>query len=377
VIKKKRPALRVLLVAAALICSQAVTSNAADWWQNMKLKGDLRYRHETIDQGKKPTRTRHRVRTRLGISGKASDHFKVGLQLATGSNDPVSTNQTLGDAFTTKTIGVDLAYFTFEHEKLPGLEVSGGKFKNPFITPGSSELIWDSDWNPEGGAAHLTTSTGQVELDLIGAGLWVVERSTEDSYIAAGQGVINVKIGEASPSNVSVGAAFFDYVNAQGFATFYEPDNGKGNSTDYFARTNDTIVGYATGFEILELSAEYSHKFNNTPLTLMADFATNTAADSLNTGWLVGATLGKAKEQGSWDVRYIYRRVEKDAVVGAFTDSDFRGGGTDAKGHEIGGTYMVDKNAGVSVSYFNNEIGLEQTKTTNFQRLQVDLQLHF
>jgi hypothetical protein len=45
--------------------------------------------------------------------------------------------------------------------------------------------------------------------------------------------------------------------------------------------------------------------------------------------------VNKAKKQGSWNFRYNYREIEADAVLGTFSDSDFIGGGTDGKGHEL------------------------------------------
>jgi hypothetical protein len=122
--------------------------------------------------------------------------------------------------------------------------------------------------------------------------------------------------------------------------------------------------------------AEASHKAGNIPVTVMVDFATNGGADSANTGWLVGLHLGKTKETGSWACRYIYRELEKDAVIGIYTDSDFRGGGTDAKGHEIGGAFQVAENSTFSVTYFINKIGLGGAES-DFNRLQIDLQLKF
>ena len=50
---------------------------------------------------------------------------------------------------------------------------------------------------------------------------------------------------------------------------------------------------------------------------------------------MAGATLGKAKDKGSWQFDYNYRDLEADAVVGAFSDSDFAGGGTGAEGHKL------------------------------------------
>ncbi len=40
------------------------------WAQSISLSGDLRYRHESIDQQDKPDRHRHRIRLRLNLSAK-------------------------------------------------------------------------------------------------------------------------------------------------------------------------------------------------------------------------------------------------------------------------------------------------------------------
>jgi hypothetical protein len=140
--------------------------------------------------------------------------------------------------------------------------------------------------------------------------------------------------------------------------------------------TVDMNNEYVNDYQIFEGMLEVGHKFNEIPVTVMGDFVSNTGADSLNTGWLFGFHIGEAKKKNSWAARYIYRQVEKDAVVGTFADSDFRGGGTDAKGHEFGGSFMVAKNSSFNVTYFINTIGLEGNGT-GFDRLQVDLQLKF
>ena len=139
----------------------------------------------------------------------------------------------------------------------------------------------------------------------------------------------------------------------------------------------DTNGLYIDDYELLELSVEGNHKFHNIPVNAMFDYVTNTAVDSFDTGWLAGIHINKIKDPGSWAVRYIYRNLEKDAVVGIFTDSDFRGGGTDAKGHEIGGSYMIAKNSAINITYFINQIGLELDDPIDFRRLQADLQLKF
>lgn len=368
------------LTISAIVLSSVVGSTdglASDWWENVKVKGDLRYRHEMIDTEHKDARHRHRVRARLGIYGTVSEYTHVGIQLATGSDDPVSTNQTLDGAFSTKRVGVDLAYFEATHPELKGIKVKGGKFKNPFYKPGKSELVWDSDWNPEGGVLHYTKKSDKAAFTLTAAGLWIDERSSgDDSWLGALQGVVQFHSNEENTS-FAFGGSIFDYTGAKGFTPFFDGEEPMGNSVVVIDDDGEEILHYANDYEILEVFGEVSHKFEKFPVTAMFDYVNNSGADSLNTGWLIGLRAGKAKKPGSWAFRYIYRNVEADAVVGMFTDSDFRGGGTDAKGHELGGSLQLADKTTFSLSYFFNEIGLEADETTDFKRLQADLQLKF
>ena len=56
---------------------------------------------------------------------------------------------------------------------------------------------------------------------------------------------------------------------------------------------------------------------------------------------------------GEWQAYFGYRHLERDAVLDAFTDSDFHLGGTDAKGYFIGGNYGLNKNASVGLRYLS------------------------
>jgi hypothetical protein len=97
----------------------------------------------------------------------------------------------------------------------------------------------------------------------------------------------------------------------------------------------------------------------------------NTDPDDNNTGWLLGLKWGQVSERSSWSVRYNYRRLEKDAVYGLFSDSNFRGGGTDGKGHELDLSVGLMKNVKVVLSYFNNRTG---TRDGNqYQRWMLDV----
>ena len=107
-----RIAILAIMFVSLMSCSSVLASN---WWESTKVKGDFRYRHEMIDKQDSDTRHRHRIRARFGLYGDVSPYSSFGIRLATGSDDPVSTNQTLDGAFSTKTIGLDLAYMKLNH----------------------------------------------------------------------------------------------------------------------------------------------------------------------------------------------------------------------------------------------------------------------
>ena len=96
------------------------------------------------------------------------------------------------------------------------------------------------------------------------------------------------------------------------------------------------------------------------------------AESSEDQGWLLGGMLGFQ----DWTLEYNYRDLEADAVLGALTDSDFIGGGTDGKGHEIGLSHDVTENVKVAATLFLNEIERGATDL-DYSRGQLDLLLMF
>ena len=65
----------------------------------LRFSGDLRYRHESINEDTIGERHRQRLRARFGLTADVTDDVRVGLTLATGGDDPVSANQTLDGGF--------------------------------------------------------------------------------------------------------------------------------------------------------------------------------------------------------------------------------------------------------------------------------------
>ena len=105
------------------------------WVDTIKMKGDFRFRQESFDIEGRDDRHRQRIRARNEMTAQIQDDVIVGFGLATGGDDPVSTNQTLGGGGSSKGIVLDLAYAKWA-TPVDGLSIMGGKFKNPFHRAG-------------------------------------------------------------------------------------------------------------------------------------------------------------------------------------------------------------------------------------------------
>ena len=125
------------------------------------------------------------------------------------------------------------------------------------------------------------------------------------------------------------------------------------------------------------MSLGASFKLFDMAVTLYGDYVENDDADDLETGYLAGVKLGKAKSQGSWQLQYQYEDLEADATLGLITDSDFMGGGTDGEGHKFSGKYMIDNAWYVGVTYFDGSRGVDLGKDADYTRLMLDTGLKY
>ena len=340
-------------------------SAAAGWTENIKIKGDFRYRMENIDQQGRDERNRQRVRARAAIVADVTDDIEVGLGIASGGDDPVSTNQTLGGGGSTKGINLDLAYFDWQTSVNTSL--IGGKFKNIMFKPGKHGLLWDGDWNPEG----LGFKWGKGDWFASAIGTWLDSDSRrDDTEFAWGfQGGFKKSIGDRA--KLTAGVGYFD-IGTQGKGSFF------GDDDDFFGNSfNPATNTYLFNYEELEVFADLSFSLFDKPATLFVDYVQNQDADNFDSGYAFGLKLGSAKAPGSWDFSYIYQDLEADAVLGLLSDSDFGGGGTDVLGHILKGSYAISKNVTAKFTYFINEFDANLGSEKDYDRLQLDLSLKY
>jgi len=356
---------KLTLLCVLLLASAWNTAHAADWnW-----KGDIRYRYEITDDENEigdHNRDRHRLRVRFGVFPWITEELSAGIQLSTaGAGDPVSRNQTLGDGFTAKDINLNQAYIDFHPMEL-GLDGNVnfilGKREVKTTLIRENDLVWDSDLTLEG----LTIQYGKdgkkqkSGLNFVTGYYFIdeVNHYERDPFFWTAQLAYT---GEAGDLGFMLGAGYYDFHNIRGrdggVLGFDDADG------DTFGNSDATTAGaYDYDYNVLELFGDVGGKFSGgLPWKAYGQYVINVAesVDEDDEGYLIGFKLGKAKKVGQWEIDANYSYLEKDAVLGAYTDSDRWGGGTDGSGFEVGATYHLVQNMTVGLKYLNHERGID------------------
>lgn len=338
-------------------------------------------------------RNRFRVRARLGAKIKVSDWVSGGIRITTGKvDDPVSPNQTLETSDSKFSFALDRAYL--KAEPVSWLAVSGGRMGNPFF---STDLVWDPDLAFDGVAASFKPEFNDrwSAFGTLGA-FPIDEVESSDINKAKDKWLFGAQAGlqwmSANRSSAKIGVALYDFKNIEGKSnTVAEPTSydgtvlafrQKGNtvfdinhelgSTDCYNGNDFTTCGLASKFRELNLTAQLDlATFNPVHVILTGDYVKNLGFDQKdisrradpalgilekeNEGYQVKLSVGMPDvvKRHDWQVFGAYKRLEADAVVDAFTDSDFRLGGTDSKGWIIGASYGLDKNTWLNARWIS------------------------
>ncbi|MNL19550.1 hypothetical protein D3C87_1407570 [compost metagenome] len=112
------------------------------------------------------------------------------------------------------------------------------------------------------------------------------------------------------------------------------------------------------------------------PLSLYGQYVNNDdASNDQDTAWLAGV---KTKVYG-FAIDYNYRDVQRNSVVGAFTDSDFANGFTGSRGSKLKVSYELDKNFNLGATYFmaNSDYTNANLKDSDINTLQLDAEAKF
>ncbi len=382
----------------------------SSWAQRFKIGADLRLRYQgnlydeenvALLDPSEPSETlntqsdRHRFRYRVRVGAKAKivdpretnvGKLEAALRLSSGNDgDPISTNDTFGDYQNKDNILIDRAYLKWSYvpwepiwNKLPQITLWGGRIPNPWF---STDLVWDGDLNFEGMAVSFNTDTQDWNKwnGFFTIGAFPLQ---EEAFSQRDKWLYGAQLGvEVRPSDIltcKFGLSYYDYTNVEGIVNAPGDDDQydftaplslqKGNALINIDPSGDTLLALGSDYNLANLTARVDiSRFYPVNLSLVGDLVYNLGFNKddivrvTNTddypedvlGYMVGFEAGypSIQEYGAWKTALYYKYLESDAVLDAFSDSDFHDGGTNAKGWVFSIWYGLYKNVCLKATY--------------------------
>ncbi len=371
--------------------------------------------------------TRFQVKLTFGGQFDLADNSLAVLRFATGNEEnPVTRNQALGTYDRTFPLLVDEAYLRFgtsPDRATQQVLFWAGRTPNPYQT---TELAWDNDVRFNGFTLQYAWNNPEVSgmprgpRGLFASGgaypVQEVELSGDDKWLFASQ--LGYELDIVPTVRLSLAAGYFDYSNITGrknpldlrIYDYTAPEFlQKGNTV--FDIRNDTdpdtnLFALAADYNLVDVSAVVTW-------TIQPDLVFDATANYINnvgydydevvqrvggctqitdpdpdgpveicpdehtTAYRLEFRLGHPDiaRPGSWRAFLAYNYLERDAVLDAFTDSDFHRGGTDGEGYIIGGELGITNNTWARLRYLSaDEI---DGPTLGIDVLQIDLNAKF
>jgi len=379
-----------------------------DWIDRLQWEGDLRLRYQATQfpdgnpnledfkaannvvlNNTTEDRNRARVRARLGVNIKVNDWLNGGIRMTTGAiNDPISANETLQGISGKYELNLDRVFL--KTNIMPDLSLVGGRFENPWF---STDLVWDPDLAFDGVAASYKPKFNDSWSGFATAGVFPLDEvessefnKTKDKWLFGAQ--TGIKWTSANKSSVKLGLSLYEFDNLEGITNGINVGpNAPFNATSAQSRTKgnstfdlnggqlpgEELYGYASKFRELNLTGKVDiATFAPVHITLTGDYVRNIGFDRNEIQKRTGIVNGLLPEENvnayqvrldvgmpvtdklhDWQVFAAYKRIEADAVVDTFTDSDFYQRGTNVKGWILGGSYGLGKNTWLQARWFS------------------------
>jgi hypothetical protein len=463
--KQIKEELKTEMAAQAESEGWAKPGEVAEWTKRIKLSGDVRFREEGIffDKGNArdivnfsaintgspyninlnspgavnspllnttDNRNRQRLRARLGLDAKLTDHIVAQIRVATGNDtSPVTPNQSLGGGngdFSKYSIWLDRA--NIQMTPFKGLTLVLGRAANPFWT---TELVFDDDLNFDGISLAAKGNVSE-RLGLFGtAGAFPTYNTdlnfgsrdvgafkSNDRWLLAAQAGAEFKIAEQA--KLTAAAGYYHFTAMQGRTSspclFNEDTCDTDNTRPLFQQYGNTVFpirnitpdpsvpsglspepqyfGLASKFHVIEAHGALDLNYlNNVPVRLEGEFIKNLGFDKAHliavqsnvvgpytpsgTGWFANLMVGTKDpgKWGEWNVFGGYKRIGTDAMVDGLVDSDFHMGGTNAKGYILGGAFGIGGGTKFGVRWLSADQITGQPYSVDV--LQIDLTAKF
>lgn len=399
--KELKDELRAELAAQAAREGWAGPGAVPEWTRGLSWEGDLRtrYQFDNFAPDNAPavsvtetnrnravgllnsTEDRHRlrVRARLGVNAVIDDNWSAGVRLTTGNTtDPISSNQTLGVYNNRYTAAFDRAYIRFRLGD--NFNAVAGRFGNPWF---GTDLLWANDLGFDGVAAQWTPRLNERIRGFVTVAampVQEVELGSADKWLLGGQ-VGATLASSAKGIGAKLGLGYFQYRNLLGQPSpagstvneFTAPQFAQKGNTYYNISSDPArpLLALASEYRLVNLTGQIDFPvLADKRVVIVGDFVRNIGFDQaavsqragvdvkpMTTAYHLRLGFGNAevKARHDWQVFMAYKRIERDSMLDAFTDSDFRLGGTDAKGYILGGSYGLGKNTAASLRFFSGD----------------------
>jgi hypothetical protein len=243
----------------------------------------------------------------FGVGGEFNYSRDLNYEDADGTKPAL-----IRDNYKSRDARLDLAY---GRVKLGPVVAQGGRIFMPLPL---TEMVWDRDLRPQGGAVGLQFGT-QTRLAL--TGIYATGSHVfEDESVMYGGGV-ELKFSSAQAQSGS------SFQAAGSYLQFEDLDK-----LDPAVRRQNTRIGglFVNDYHVVDILGRLSSN-GQVPITLVADYCWNTAMSSGNRGLWLAAALGSTDVSRA-RAEYTYAKIDRDAVVAAFNTDDFFWG-TGWEGH--------------------------------------------
>lgn len=312
-----------LVLVLALGASPLVAQDAdPDTSVSFGVKGDALARQEwtrEIPDPAQPSGFRNDDRRRLELRPRIDVGLKW-LRLGVGGAFDFSTDTNVTDPrptlirdnYDAKARRLDLAFARLK--PVSWLTAEGGRMTMPVAL---TEMIWDRDLRPQGGALTLEArDLGSVQrlgvTAVLAKGSHVFEDGPTRMLIVSG----NLQVATGPDSHFQALASYVTFTHLDGLEPMIRRQN---------TRVLDGPLAGTLAFDykivdgVARLTTGGAGKF---ALQLVADYCWNTAIDANNKGLWLAAALGSLETAGG-RLEYTFARVDKDATVAAYATDDF------------------------------------------------------
>jgi hypothetical protein len=290
-----------------------------EWTRSIPVDGQL------VNQDRYRLQVRPRLELRFGP-------FEIGaggeFNYSEDENDIPPNLQPLTiirDNYRSRDARLDLAY---AKATLGPVTLYGGRFFMPIPL---TEMIWDRDLRPQGGAATLTLGEAQSPARFAIHGIYSFGSHVfddEGDFLAPDLldegatemygGAAELSLGRAGESALHLMGAYLQFDKL----AMLEPVIRRQNT-----RVGGLIVGKYHVFDIVGRLT----RGGQLPLQLVFDYSWNAEFDDNNKGLWVSAVMG-ATGVSRGELSYTYAKIDKDATLAAYNSDDFFWG-TGWEGH--------------------------------------------